>query len=164
MKLKKHQVFLFGWLLVACIAYFCLWHLSQTARDKIRDSQPVTGKVTASSFVPRSNTRSIDLKIPTTLGLTQCHASMTKSDYQANSSRWPNVDVYVSKDYKPPLPLECWTVTDVNDDASQAVGENLLYATYIGFMGGLFFYYLIVRIRFGSPRRSMKDRWAETKQ
>ena len=158
-KLRFYHLFICGWVVLASISFYFYRESTRAANDLMRTAKSVTGLVVASSFTPKGHLRSVDLTIPLTHGVTQCHTFMDESLDDVNARTWPKVELYVSEEYSPPVPLECWTATSIRNEASEPVWRSLYYSTCIGLFGSILLNYLLVRIPFGSRGQSLKERW-----
>jgi hypothetical protein len=125
----------------------------------VRSSKSVMGLAVNSSVTPKNYLRSVDLAIPLTHGVTECHTFMDSDNYEANAGGWPNIELYVSDEYEPPLPLECWTASSIRHQASESVWLSMWYSIPVGLFGSIFLNYMLVRIPFGSRRQSLNERW-----
>ena len=159
LKLRFYHLFLGGWLVLASIVFFYYSESIRSANDLLRTSKSVTGTVVSSDFTSRGHLRIVDLKIPLTHGVTQCQALMEERLDEVNARTWPKVELYVSNEYSPPDPLECWTASTIRDDASTSIWHILFSATLLGLLGSSALNYLLVRIPLGSRKQSLKERW-----
>ena len=74
-------------------------------------------------------------------------------------SRGGLVDMYVNPDRN--APLHCWGASELDKKASLSKADQFGLSLLLGLGAGLLLYLLVVRIPFGTPRKSLKSRWAE---
>ena len=156
---KPYHVFLSGWLLATGLAYLAVSSETRNAQDTIQTAKRVSGKVTKAEYTIRSKNYWLEVNIPPTFGITQCSGSLSSDEYAASRSRGGLVDMYVSPDRN--APLRCWTASELDKTASRSMTEQFGLSLVVGFCAGWLAYLLTVRIPFGTPRKSLKQRWSE---
>jgi hypothetical protein len=155
MSVRPYHVFLMIWTLMAYLFYFDSTQEKQRAQERIQYDKRVAGKVIRAHEI-RNHLWSVDLVIPPSFGITKCNISVFLSKYEALNG---TMDLLVGQldngEYY------CWSVRDVTGTATKTTEDNLGRGIFLGFPMTIFLYYFVVRIRFGSPRRSTKTRWEE---
>jgi uncharacterized membrane protein len=149
-------------LLLPIMTYVFYGHFSEetrSAQHTIDSATRVSGKVTQSKYSVRSKDYWVDVSIPSTFGVTQCSGSITEDDHAAMQTSGHVIDVYVSPDRN--ALIKCRTASALKRDTRRTTADILFIALFLGAVASFLFYYLIVRIRFGASRQSLKSRWSD---
>ena len=144
------------------MTYVFYGHFSEetrSAQQTIDSATRVSGKVTQSKYSIRTKDYWVDVSIPSTFGVTQCSGTITEDDHAAMQTGGHVVDVYVSPDRN--ALIKCRTASALKRDTRRTTADNFFIAFFLGAAASLLFYYLIVRIRFGASRQSLKSRWSD---
>ena len=159
--LKPYHVFLVIWLLATGLAFVLVANETKTAQDTIHTAKRVSGKVTKADYSNRNKNYWVDVSIPSTFGLTHCSGSISSDEYATMPSRGGLVDMYVNPDRN--APLRCWAASELDKSASRPTADQFGLSLGLGLGAGLLLYLLVVRIPFGTPRKSLKSRWSEAR-
>ena len=157
--LKPYHVFFVIWLLATGLAFFLVANETKTAQDTIHTAKRVSGKVTKADYSIKTKNYWVDVSIPSTFGITQCSGSISSDEYAAMPSRGGLVDMYVNPDRN--APLRCRAASELDKIASRPRADQFGLSLGLGLGAGLLLYLLVVRIPFGTPRKSLKNRWSE---
>ena len=156
---KPYHVFLLLWLIATSLAYFHFSNETQTAQDTIHNAKRVSGKVVKANYLIRTKDYRVEVNVPPTFGITQCSGSISSDEYAATPSRGRVVDMYVIPDRN--AVLRCWAASELDKRASRPMANQLTLSGGLGLGFACFLYLLVVRIPFGTPRKSLKNRWFE---
>jgi hypothetical protein len=156
---KPYHVFLFVWLIATGPTYLVVSSETRSSQDNIHTAKLVSGKVTKAKYSMRSQNYWLEVSIPSTFGITQCSGSISSDEYAATRSRGGLVDMYVSPDRN--APLRCWSASELHKSASRSTADQFGLSVLLGLCAGLFLYLMVVRIPFGTQRKSLKRRWSE---
>jgi len=150
-KLRPYQLVLIIWIILAPCCYFAILQDVQQAGERVQTARRVTGDVIRKGHY-RKGSYSADLKIPPTFGIDKCDIVISKSEYERLRDR---VEVIV----EPLANNICRSVDSEISFAHTGTAQIVAVSAFFDSILSAMLYVLISGIGYGSPRRSLRQRW-----
>jgi hypothetical protein len=155
MRLRPHHIFLAILPLSFCLFYFHFSQEAQRAQVRIQNDKHIVGKVIKVKYGGKG-AWSADVVIPPTFGITDCNVSVSKKEAKSLNG---TIDLLVGKLMNGQY--ICWSLASVKETASGTMIEHINYGIVFGALLTTMTHFIVIRIPYGSPMRSLKKRWAE---
>lgn len=155
MRLRPLQVFAGLLPFTLGLFWFHGWDESRRAQDLVASGPPLAGRVLAVRSYPRRSWK-VDLSLPGPGGATRVELILPKRDHEAVPA---TLEVYAAG--LPGGGVTYRTAASVREAAGESTARHLAGAALFGLPLAGMLYYLLVRIPFGAPRRSLHQRWRE---
>lgn len=157
MSIRPFQAFLLICPFAVGLFWFDGWQKSLRAQGLLRFGQPITGKVVSSGYL-RHGTYRAELKFPASSCFTRGEVSLSRREFDSLKD---SLEVYPRELGGGSYSFR--TATSVVEEAGESPLRHAGYGAFFGLPLAWMLYYLVVRIRVGSPRKSLKERWEAEK-
>ncbi len=155
MRLRPLQVFASILPLTLGLFWFHGWDETRRAQELIQSGPPLTGRILGARSYPRTSWK-VDLSLPSPAGAIRAEVILPKREYEAVPS---TLEVYASRLTSGAVTYR--TASSVRAAANESRLQHLAGAALFGLPVAGMLYYLLVRLPFGAPRRSLRQRWQE---